>query len=363
MPGREFTRVRAWLHAADFRSLERRLRARLGGKRAVGFDVFNTVLRRRVDPEQVKDCVARRLADMLAAAGQPADWRVVRARRTALEVELGRAAEARGDDHEFRLGELLPRWVAECTSAVLDAGDAGRESEGGGTGGEGRRTRRSDATAPSDATATGADIAAWARELHAHELKLEALATCPTPGIRDVLARLAERSHAHRRSRTGGLRLIFVTDNYLDLADVHELLRRHGLAEFFAAGYCSSTLLRTKRTGRLFEVVVAAEGLRPDELLFVGDNVYSDVAAPRRLGIDALWLRDPPELKRRTRLNVLRTLAVRDERWLGALARETIAQLPGHIRPQAAPERQRAPEYGLGLLLAPAFIGFTQHVM
>lgn len=294
---------------SDFRTLPRHL-SRLGpGKRVVAFDVFDTLLRRRVEPESIKDLVARRLAERLAERGLPVDWRLVRHKRRLLEIELGRQKEARGDDHEFRLRELMPVWVAECCQGAADV--------------------------------------ALVEELVAHELDLERIAAWPTPRIAETLAGLVR----------AGRRLIFITDSYLDLDDIWSLLRHHGLAEHFAAGYCSSTLLRTKRTGRLFEEVLKAEGLSRAELLFVGDNPYSDVESPRRLGIDVLQIRDADEVKRRTRLQIRGELSGKNRFWIGGLAREIIESEPCHLR------ASDSPEYDLGVLLAPAFIAFTRHVI
>ena len=294
---------------SDFRSLARRIASVGQGRRVVAFDVFDTLLRRRVEPESIKDLVARRLAERLSEPGAPIDWRLVRHKRRLLEIELGRESEARGDDHEFRLREMLPRWLVECGHSPLDS--------------------------------------TLVADLLAHELDLERRATLPTPHLATTLASLSR----------AGRRLIFITDSYLDLDDIWSLLRYHHLAEHFAAGYCSSTSFRTKRTGRLFEEVLRIEGLRRDELLFVGDNPYSDVETPHHLGIPVLQVRDADEIKRRTRLQVLEELSRKNRFWIGNLAREIIEAVPQHIR------ASDSPEYNLGLLLAPAFIAFTRHVI
>ncbi len=299
---------RGRLAVTDFRGLRAALAQRSAGKRVIGFDVFDTLLRRRVEPETVKDLAARWLAGRVAPDGSDRDWRAVREHRRRLEWEHYVAAERAGDDAEYRLRALAVDWAA--------AAGAG-------------------------------DPAALAGELVAHELTLEQCATFPTPGIAAVLAEL----------RAAGRRLVFVSDSYLSLDDLWALLRQHGLAEYFAAGFCSSEARRTKRSGRLFRHVLQTEGLSARELLFVGDNPYSDAETPSRLGIDVLRIDDAEEARRRLRLRCLEELAARDRFWIGALQREIVESEPRHLRPVGNVE------YRLGRLLAPQFITFTRWMM
>ena len=95
----------------------------------------------------------------------------------------------------------------------------------------------------------------------------------------------------------------------------------------------------------------------PHEILFVGDNPYSDVQAPRRLGIEAVLLRDAEETRRRVRLQLLTRLSCGNPFWVGNLAREIIETHPVRLR------RTRCPDYELGVLLAPAFIAFVRDII
>lgn len=302
-----------------------RLPARVGelarGKRIVAFDVFDTLLRRRVVPETIKDIGARRLARLIAGvpacAALPAwgvpDWKLLRERRRTLELDMGREAEHAGDDHEFRLRPMLLRLARE--------------------------------------SGAGERAAAIAEELARFELDLEARATLPTPAIQVALDAAA----------AGGRRLIFISDSYLSEEDVRSLLGRHGLLGRFGAGYVSSSYMRTKRSGRLFEIVLEREGVSPSEVLLVGDNPYSDFEAPTRLGIGAVLLHDPREKKRRDRLLLVDQLARRNRYWVGRLERETVETTTARVQADAVARKD--PHYRLGVLLAPAFIAFARHVL
>ncbi|MDC7790000.1 hypothetical protein PQJ75_11565 [Rhodoplanes sp. TEM] len=87
-------------------------------------------------------------------------------------------------------------------------------------------------------------------------------------------------------ARAEGLRTGFVSDTYWDGERLARLLRhcRPGLAWDFLYASCDHG---TGKTGRLFERVLATEGLAPGAVTHMGDNPAADVLAPRRLGIGA----------------------------------------------------------------------------
>ncbi len=103
--------------AADFRSLAPAVRRMAQGRRVVAFDVFDTLLRRRIEAESVKDLAARHFAALAGSADGPIDWHPIRETRRRLELELGRASEARGLDHEFRFEEMVTAWTRRCAPA------------------------------------------------------------------------------------------------------------------------------------------------------------------------------------------------------------------------------------------------------
>lgn len=291
----------------------------------IGFDVFDTLLRRRVEPETVKDIVARRLVRLLTglpphaplrSRGMP-DWRLLREKRRLLEVELGHTAEIQGHDHEFRLREMMVMWVRRCAQPLVP-----REI-----------------------------IQSFADQLVEHELRCEHAATAPTQGILHVL----------ETARAAAKRVIFVSDSYLSLTDIRALLGSSGLLEFFDGGYVSSEVMLTKRAGRLFEHVLLAENTSPASMLFIGDNAHSDVAMPASRGIRTMHIADPPEAARRARLQLLDSLSRQNSFWIGRHVREIVEALPVSLaRTDADAE---SPHYRLGELLAPGFLAFTLHIL
>ena len=74
-------------------------------------------------------------------------------------------------------------------------------------------------------------------------------------------------------------------------------LYRTGSSEhgFFTAGdglYVSSRHGVTKRTGRLFQLFLSTEQVRPREVVHVGDNPYTDAKMPLSLGIQVQPFQD-----------------------------------------------------------------------
>jgi len=89
-------------------------------------------------------------------------------------------------------------------------------------------------------------------------------------------------------SRDANGRVIFISDMYLPLPVICELLDQHGFLGPYDAIYVSSQVRLTKHTGNLFRHVLSREGISPSGLVHVGDNLYADVEVPRRIGINAI---------------------------------------------------------------------------
>jgi FMN phosphatase YigB (HAD superfamily) len=276
----------------------------------VGFDVFNTLLVRRVLPDVVKELVARDLAARLERLGCGRSWQTLLEDRHRIERELCLHNQATGLDDEFEYERMLALWVAGC-----------------GVG---------DDVAPTLVAALGN-----------HERRIELLAQAPAPHAADALAAL----------EADGKRLIFVSDFYLATDVLWDFLRASGLGAPFAAGYSSGDVLLRKASGRLFGRVLEAEGLRPDQLLFVGDNLHADHVRPRALGIRTLLVRDPQEAKRTVVLETLARGAAKNRFWRGAAMLETLTTLPHRgRRPGTDAER-------LGATLAPAYCVFSEYIL
>lgn len=84
-----------------------------------------------------------------------------------------------------------------------------------------------------------------------------------------------------------GKRIVLVSDTYFDKDFVLELLRTNGYAGFQDL-FVSSETGRLKSTGSMFAALPAALGVKPSDICHVGDNQYSDVVRAREAGLRTL---------------------------------------------------------------------------
>lgn len=109
------------------------------------------------------------------------------------------------------------------------------------------------------------------------ELDLERHHLRPVPEIRARIAQL----------RNAGERVAWVSDVYLPADWLRERLAEHGCWMPGDALYVSSAEGVTKRSGRLYRVALAREGIVAPAWRHVGDNQAADGRAARRVGIRA----------------------------------------------------------------------------
>ncbi|MFW5969125.1 MAG: HAD family hydrolase [Halofilum sp. (in: g-proteobacteria)] len=105
------------------------------------------------------------------------------------------------------------------------------------------------------------------------------------PDVHPVLERLA-----------GRFRLVALTNGN---ADVH----RAGIGRWFDVALSAADVGAPKPDPAMFEQACATLGVRPGELLHVGDDPLRDVHAARRFGARAFWINRegrawPPDLRR-----------------------------------------------------------------
>jgi len=93
-----------------------------------------------------------------------------------------------------------------------------------------------------------------------------------------------------RAAKAKNLQIYIVSDTYLREAQLRRLLGKAlpaGVLELVDGIFCSNEYRRGKPAG-LFQDVLAKTGLKPSDLLHIGDNLTSDFDAPRAAQIQAL---------------------------------------------------------------------------
>jgi predicted HAD superfamily hydrolase len=239
------------MNCTTFYSLKKLIRE--GRKRAaacdiVSFDLFDTLLVRRIhDPDLVKLPVARFISALAAAAGISRSWQSVQKLRDTIEqrhrAETGRTFE----DHEA----CYPRFMRELLVTVF--GEQFDEP--------------------------------LLERVTAYELAMENTMLVVRQELLDWVRELHDQ----------GKRLFIVTDIYLPAQHIRVLCRHAGLLDLVEDVVSSADSFLAKASGKAFPLMQQRYDLKYSSWLHVGDNPISDGLRPAEFGVQALVLRDGTE--------------------------------------------------------------------
>ena len=95
------------------------------------------------------------------------------------------------------------------------------------------------------------------------------------------------------RARAAAMGVLFISDMYLPSGVIRELLVQHGCWEPGDSLWVSGEARATKRSGDLFKLVLAHEGLAGADVVHVGDHPVSDRIVPRWLGVGVRPFTEP----------------------------------------------------------------------
>lgn len=297
-------------YISDFTNLKIKIKTLMDGKEVIGFDIFDTLLRRKVEPEYIKDLVTVYFTDLLKEELKIYDWQLVRQKRRDLEIILGQQSEAKGLDHELLYEDLLQIWITEFIS------DQDK-------------------------------VDLFIKKIKKYEIELEKTALCLTPGIKEILEML----------KNNNKKMIFISDMYFSIETIREFLNHFGLEKYFDAGFCSSQFMKKKMTGKLFDLVIEKENISVQNMLFVGDNFYSDVEMTTSRGIDAIHINDLQEKKRKSGLQLAEWAQKKEPFWTGYLMQNVVTNIPSNIK------KGKSDDYDLGLLVSPILILFVKDII
>jgi predicted HAD superfamily hydrolase len=127
--------------------------------------------------------------------------------------------------------------------------------------------------------------------LMALELQLESRYMRPRTAVVEVM----------KDAYASGKRVILTSDMYLDKEAMVRLLEGLGIVAYHSL-YLSAEIGKRKDTRTLFPHILEVEGIRPEEMIHVGDNEHSDLQVAGDLGICTFHVMRPIELFRRTGL-------------------------------------------------------------
>ncbi len=206
------------------------------------FDIFDTLIKRKIDPEAGKKIWASELAAVLNTSQSAAD---VYGIRFEIEAELCKKNSEAGYDLEFRYDDMLGLLYERVS---INSGEMSLESFK-------KLARRMELQVECRVGEACTDTAALLKEL-----------------------------------KESGKRVICISDFYQPADFLKDLLGHFGMAQYIDKIYASCDYLVTKRSGRLYEKVLGEEKCSPEDMLMTGDNKNSDSAMAENAGIASNWL-------------------------------------------------------------------------
>lgn len=237
----------------------------------VSFDVFDTLVRRRIaPPEQVKVASAKTVSTILQQHGFKESAENCLTVRSHIEAVLKQHAGPGEATPKFHLQEIIRCWLNHYLPP---------------------------------------EVAKYRFET-VYQAEMEAeLEVCYSPP--NILWLVNE-------IRSLGKKLIFVSDMYLGITDIEKILGRCGFEAAFCEGFVSSDSGLSKENRNLFEHVLARKQIDPARLIHIGDNVSADYVKPRMLGIRSVLLLDNKYSQWQHRHYKLLHLSRKNPFWEGA---------------------------------------------
>ena len=216
------------------------------GVELISLDVWDTILRRKCHPDEIKLSAARFLHLHYPEELKPAYNSTVSLYHLRKKCEN---LSSLTEDYEFRYDDAVNMWL-------IEAFEKGTKSE----------------------------ILQEARQkLLEHELKAELRSTEKDIAIDNFLKKI---KYNH---------MIFASDFYMPNQFLKKILRKNEVLRYFTKGYVSCDLIKNKRSGKMYEYILNDFQIQPDQMFHIGDNKLADVDMPLKQGIKTFFYQDSQE--------------------------------------------------------------------
>lgn len=259
---------------------------RARNKEAVSFDIFDTLLVRRIhDPDLVKLPVARYIAGLAAAQDHHWNWLKVQSRRDTIEQVHRAATGMKYVDHEA----CYPVFMRELLKEIFQ----NRYDE------------------------------SLLEKVTAYEMAMENSMLVPRKMLVDWLEELA----------ADGKRIFLISDMYLPSSHLQKLIEHAGVLHLIEAVISSADTFLAKASGKAYPMIAEKYSVRPEAWLHIGDNPFSDGLRAGEAGLEAMIIHDPGEDQRKS--IVKRYYNYSDGRpfWRGRALQQLMAPLEGENPP------------------------------
>lgn len=220
----------------------------------LSLDLWDTIIRRRCHPDEIKAMTAEYI---YMRYGNYIPDKTLRSLpllnlRVQREKMLGARNRELGYDDEYELHDVINEWLKQ---AFNDANVITKE---------------------------------MIEDIYQYELNQELKHTSLDSGIINVIKSISYD------------KLIIISDFYADSIFINQILKKVEFPFPITKSYISCEVRYNKRSSHLFEYVEKDMKVKPQEHLHVGDNAYSDVEVPMKMGISTLhYLPKEEHIKRK----------------------------------------------------------------
>ncbi len=261
-------------------------RKRARDKQTVSFDLFDTLLVRRIhDPDLVKLPVARYIAGLAAAKGIKLGWRKVQSTRDSIEQGHRATTGRKFADHEA----CYPLFMREVLETIFQ----GRYEE------------------------------SLLDKVTEYELALENSMLVPRQKLVTWLRELAAE----------GKRIFVISDMYLPASHLEKLVAHAGLLDLVEVVVSSADTFLAKASGLAYPMIVEKYAVKPENWLHIGDNPYSDGLRAGEAGLEAMIIHDPGEDQRKSITKRYYNYSDGKPFWRGRMLQQLMAPLEGENSP------------------------------
>jgi predicted HAD superfamily hydrolase/glycosyltransferase involved in cell wall biosynthesis len=216
------------------------------GCKLISFDIWDTVLRRKVDPDEIKLSAARFLFINYSNILKPAFKNILglyKARKKSEDMS------SLTEDFEYRYADAILLWL------TMVIGEGVQKSK----------------------------LTQINTELLKHEFLCEKRASQLDKATIDFINNVEIPN------------ICFASDFYMSSEFINSLLTEHDVHNAFLNGYSSCDVVKNKRSGELFDHIIDDYGLKPQEIFHIGDNSFADVKVPAKKGISTFHYHDHHE--------------------------------------------------------------------
>lgn len=203
------------------------------------FDIFDTIVFRKIQPEYVKKIWCNHLAKMFNLKIKATELYQI---RNGLEYELGKKASQKGFDWEFKYEDFLKEFHKELKIKI--------------------------------------PLKEFVEKATQLEINIESNVQYVDENIISEI----------KKAKKEGKKIYCVSDMYLSKKMLTSIFTNLKIIELFDDIFVSCEMLKNKKSGEIFKEVLKKIKSKPEKCIMIGDNKVSDYENPKKIGINAIQL-------------------------------------------------------------------------